>query len=58
VPARTQVAGIPAVEMRRWRRQTALLSRLEQMNKRLRALERKLAAVSGDPDGAASDGEE
>jgi UDP-3-O-[3-hydroxymyristoyl] glucosamine N-acyltransferase len=41
VPARTQVAGIPAVEMRRWKRQTVLLSRLEEMSRRLRALERK-----------------
>jgi UDP-3-O-[3-hydroxymyristoyl] glucosamine N-acyltransferase len=36
----TVVAGIPAVEMRKWRRQTVLLSRLEEMNRRLRALEK------------------
>jgi len=36
------VAGIPAIEMRRWRRQTALLSRLEEMSRRLRALEKRL----------------
>lgn len=43
-----QVAGIPAVELKRWRRQTVLLSRLEEMSRRVRALERKLAAGSGE----------
>jgi UDP-3-O-[3-hydroxymyristoyl] glucosamine N-acyltransferase len=38
----TAVAGIPAVEMRKWRRQTVLISRLEEMSRRLRALERRL----------------
>ncbi len=38
----TAVAGIPAVELRKWRRQTALLSRLEEMSRRLRALEKRL----------------
>jgi UDP-3-O-[3-hydroxymyristoyl] glucosamine N-acyltransferase len=38
-----KVAGIPAVELRRWRRQAALISRLEEMSRRLRALEKKLA---------------
>ena len=42
VEAGIQVAGIPAVEMRRWKRQTVLLSRLEEMSRRLRALEKKL----------------
>jgi UDP-3-O-[3-hydroxymyristoyl] glucosamine N-acyltransferase len=36
------VAGIPAVEMRKWRRQTVLLSRLEEMSRRVRALEKQL----------------
>jgi UDP-3-O-[3-hydroxymyristoyl] glucosamine N-acyltransferase len=48
VEPRTQVAGIPAVELKRWRRQTVLLSRLEEMSRRVRALERKLAARSGE----------
>ena len=43
VEPRTQVAGIPAVELKRWRRQTVLIARLEEMSRRLRALERKLA---------------
>jgi UDP-3-O-[3-hydroxymyristoyl] glucosamine N-acyltransferase len=49
VEPRTQVAGIPAVELKRWRRQTVLLSRLEEMSRRVRTLERRLAAASGDP---------
>jgi UDP-3-O-[3-hydroxymyristoyl] glucosamine N-acyltransferase len=36
------VAGIPAIEMRKWRRQAVLLSRLEEMSRRVRALEKKL----------------
>ncbi len=43
VEPRVQVAGIPAVELKRWRRQTVLIARLEEMSRRLRALERKLA---------------
>ena len=39
----TQVAGIPAVELRKWRRQAVLIARLEEMSRRLRALEKKLA---------------
>ena len=50
VAAGTAVAGIPAVELRRWRRQVALLSRLEEMSRRLRALEKRLG-VSRDEDG-------
>jgi UDP-3-O-[3-hydroxymyristoyl] glucosamine N-acyltransferase len=42
VEAGAQVAGIPAVEMRRWKRQTVLVARLEEMSRRLRALEKKL----------------
>jgi UDP-3-O-[3-hydroxymyristoyl] glucosamine N-acyltransferase len=44
VPAKVQVAGIPAVEMRRWRRQTALIAKLEEMVRRLRAVEKKVGA--------------
>lgn len=49
VEPRTQVAGIPAVELRRWRRQTVLIARLEEMSRRLRALERKLAVPAEEP---------
>lgn len=44
VPAQTRVAGIPAVELRRWRRQTALIAKLEEMVRRLRAVEKKVGA--------------
>ncbi|HYN23063.1 MAG TPA: UDP-3-O-(3-hydroxymyristoyl)glucosamine N-acyltransferase [Thermoanaerobaculia bacterium] len=42
VEPRTQVAGIPAVELRKWRRQAVLIARLEEMSRRIRALERRL----------------
>jgi UDP-3-O-[3-hydroxymyristoyl] glucosamine N-acyltransferase len=42
VEPRTQVAGIPAIEMRKWRRQAALLSRLEEIVRRLRAVEKRM----------------
>jgi UDP-3-O-[3-hydroxymyristoyl] glucosamine N-acyltransferase len=45
VPPGTQVAGIPAVELRKWRRQTVQVARLEEMGRRLRALERRLGPV-------------
>jgi UDP-3-O-[3-hydroxymyristoyl] glucosamine N-acyltransferase len=51
VPAGTQVAGIPAVDLRRWKRQIVLLSRLEEMSRRLRALERKVGADDPDEEG-------
>jgi UDP-3-O-[3-hydroxymyristoyl] glucosamine N-acyltransferase len=38
------VAGIPAVEIRQWRRQTSGIARLGQMLRRLRALEKTLEA--------------
>jgi UDP-3-O-[3-hydroxymyristoyl] glucosamine N-acyltransferase len=41
VPPGTTVAGIPAVELRKWRRQAALLARLEEIHRRLRALEKR-----------------
>ncbi len=50
------VAGIPAVELRRWRRQVALLSRLEEMSRRLRALEKRLGVSR--QDGKSGEGEE
>lgn len=42
VEPRTQVAGIPAVELRKWRRQSVLIARLEEMSRRLKVLERRL----------------
>lgn len=48
VPAGATVAGIPAIDLRRWRRQVALLSRLEEMSRRLRAIERRLGGAVDD----------
>jgi len=48
-PDGTQVAGIPATDIRSWRRQVALLRRLESMFRRLRAVEKVLEASGGGP---------
>jgi UDP-3-O-[3-hydroxymyristoyl] glucosamine N-acyltransferase len=48
VEPRTAVAGIPAVEMRKWRRQAVLLSRLEEIVRRLRAVEKKIGEPARD----------
>ena len=40
VEAGTRVGGVPAVDLRQWRRQVTLLSRLQDFVRRLRALER------------------
>jgi UDP-3-O-[3-hydroxymyristoyl] glucosamine N-acyltransferase len=37
----TQVAGIPAVELRKWRRQSVMIARLEEMSRRIRSLEER-----------------
>ncbi len=49
LPAGSVVAGIPAVEMRKWRRQTVLLARLEEMSRRVRALEKQLVGLPSPP---------
>ena len=43
VDAGARVAGVPAVDMGRWRRQVVLKGQLETMSRRLKALERRLA---------------
>jgi len=40
-------ATIPAMEIGRWRRQAALLGRLDEIYRRLRRLEERLAAGAG-----------
>ena len=45
----SRLAGIPAIDSMAWKRQQARLRRLEEMEKRLRAIERTLEA--GDEDG-------
>ena len=39
----TTVAGIPAVPLHQWRRQVVRLSRLDELQRRVKALERRLA---------------
>lgn len=48
VEAGAVVAGAPAIPIRRWRRQQAILGRLESIWHRLRAVERKLGLSTGD----------
>ncbi|HEY0783161.1 MAG TPA: UDP-3-O-(3-hydroxymyristoyl)glucosamine N-acyltransferase, partial [Thermoanaerobaculia bacterium] len=48
VPPGVQVAGYPAMPARQFRRQLVLLSRLGEMEKRLRALEKRLGAAHHD----------
>ncbi|MGH9360539.1 MAG: UDP-3-O-(3-hydroxymyristoyl)glucosamine N-acyltransferase, partial [Thermoanaerobaculia bacterium] len=54
-PAGSRLAGIPAVELRSWRRQAVLLAKLEEMARRLRALERRLAARNEEESGERTD---
>ncbi|HSK75620.1 MAG TPA: UDP-3-O-(3-hydroxymyristoyl)glucosamine N-acyltransferase [Thermoanaerobaculia bacterium] len=42
VEPKTQVAGIPAIPLRKWRRQAVLLAHLETMSRRVKALEKRL----------------
>lgn len=42
-----QVAGIPAVSLAKWRRQTVLIGRLGEMMRRLRALEKRAGIARG-----------
>ena len=50
VPAGEQVAGIPAVEAGQWRRQQAIASRLGELRRRLRELERRAGGASEEGD--------
>jgi len=57
VPAGGKVAGIPAVDLRRWKRQIVMINRLEEMSRRMRALERKVGASGDDQNGEGGDEE-
>jgi UDP-3-O-[3-hydroxymyristoyl] glucosamine N-acyltransferase len=57
VPAGGKVAGIPAVDLRRWKRQIVMINRLEEMSRRLRALERKVNAGGDGQNGEGGDEE-
>ena len=48
VPAGSDVAGVPAVELAAWRRQQALVRRLAEMRTRLRRLEERVARSEGE----------
>jgi UDP-3-O-[3-hydroxymyristoyl] glucosamine N-acyltransferase len=48
VPAGAKVAGIPAMPLGEWRRQSALLARLAELFRRVRRLERPAAAATRD----------
>ncbi len=48
VAAGEQVAGIPAIAAGRWRRQQALQHRLEDMHRRIAALEKRLGSKEGE----------
>ncbi len=45
-----QVGGIPAVDLKRWRRQQVRLGLLDRMARRIRALEKKFLALPAKPD--------
>jgi UDP-3-O-[3-hydroxymyristoyl] glucosamine N-acyltransferase len=48
VPAGQTVAGIPAIEIGSWRRQQALLKRLQELFRRLRRLEERVGGVTNE----------
>jgi len=50
VPAGVQVAGTPAVEAGKWRRRQVLIARLDEIHRRLKALERRLGAAAQEGD--------
>jgi UDP-3-O-[3-hydroxymyristoyl] glucosamine N-acyltransferase len=58
VEAGTAVAGIPAVELGRWRRRVVLLGRLEELARRLARLERLVEAGAAGRSGAEGGGDE
>jgi hypothetical protein len=44
-------ATLPPIEIGRWRRRLVLLGRLEEMLRRLRAVEERVGAAGGDGEG-------
>jgi len=50
VEAGRKVAGVPATDLGAWRRQQALVARLEEINRRLRALETQANRAEGQSD--------
>lgn len=59
VPAAQKLGGVPAVDLKAWRRQVAQLGHLDDFFQRLRAIERRLGVEPGSRDeAAAGDGDE
>jgi len=56
LPPGAVVGGSPAHDIGRWRRQLVLLWKLEEMLRRLRAIERRLGLTGGKPAAAAAPG--
>ncbi|MEM6701770.1 MAG: UDP-3-O-(3-hydroxymyristoyl)glucosamine N-acyltransferase [Acidobacteriota bacterium] len=50
-----QVGGIPTVPLGKWRRQVSLLSKLQELRKRVRSLEKALANEASGEDGASDE---
>ncbi|HVT59754.1 MAG TPA: UDP-3-O-(3-hydroxymyristoyl)glucosamine N-acyltransferase [Thermoanaerobaculia bacterium] len=48
IPARARIAGHPAIELPRYLRQTVLISRLEEMSRRIKELEKRLGGRGGE----------
>jgi UDP-3-O-[3-hydroxymyristoyl] glucosamine N-acyltransferase len=51
VPAGKMISGIPAFDNRDWLRSTAAFRRLGDMQKKIRELDKRLAAIEGSGDG-------
>jgi UDP-3-O-[3-hydroxymyristoyl] glucosamine N-acyltransferase len=56
VPEGQRLGGVPAVDLKAWRRQVALLGRLDEVLRRLRAIERRVGIAAGSDDEPAAGG--
>ena len=50
IPDGQKISGAPSIDNRRWLRCTAVYNRLPELNKTVTALQRKVAALTGDTD--------
>ena len=57
VDAGVMLGGYPALEIREWRRTSALVRRLPELKRRIEELEARLAALTGGPDKARPTGD-
>jgi hypothetical protein len=58
VPAGQRLGGVPAIDLKAWRRQVALLGRLDEVLRRLRAIERRVGIAAGSDDEPAAGGDD